>query len=1083
MAIERIDSIFDLAKIQGEIEILKKELTGLNNSIQNYKGVELKDLAANTEKLTTAMDAAATATTKVVQSNRAIIESAKSQSTAILGGADSYAFFANSVQETIRQQLKLNVQLTANKEKLKENEAAFKSGKITLDAYKDAQIELTESQKRMKIENQELNKSINIQIKQNSTVGGSLEDLRNQYNALYDIFKKLTDQERASDFGKQLSTDLGNLKANINDIQKSAGDFSANVGRYTGSFKEAFGVLESELIKVRQQLSTMNPESAGFDKLIKEEKALTQITEGLNKEFTNSAQEIKALQNAAITLGTELGNSNITFTSFKDAVGQGVDAVSDIRAQIKLAGSDTRALDGLIGVAQGLAGAYGAAQGAAALFGVENEDLQKTFVKLQAVMTVLQGLQEVRNALQTESAAMDAIMTVRTKALAAAQAVYTIAIGTSTGALRILRIAMAATGVGLLIAAIVLIAQKMDLFGDSTEDAAKALEDQKDAADRLIESLDKVATASEKARKAQAGGIDQTKRELNLLKARGASATDVFNKEQELRGKELSDLRVLALTYQGTYLTRKKTGQLTAADAEAIQAKINDINVQGLDKQNEIEAARLEFIKNKNKDANKEADKAAKITIEQAKSFDEQKRKAIEETDKIELEIFSETQSRIAEDEKRNLADRLLALNQFQEAKLAVMTIDADDEKHQLDVQRQEIINDYAKRIDDAKGNKSAIVKIKEQESKELASFDQFAAEEQKKIAAGLNQARINLAFDTAEKIKKIEFDLNADLKELYKDSENTFKESLDKKVQAYIDAGKNQSSVKSIEQTAGDGLDELGKKLQSFQTLSNNIFSAYGEIASIGIDKQKVAVEELEASQQKSYANEVDRINASAASDAEKADRLKILEAKRTAEKEANERKLRKLEIDRAKFEKAANIAGIISGTALAVVNALKTPPPLGPILAATVGILGAAQLARAIATPLPKYEKGTAHAKEGWAVTDEKGSELFIEPSGKTFLGSDAGPVTRYLKAGTKIIPANEVNQSLNNAMIRQTAMALQSADRNKRSELSEIKDAILSGTDATIRELKRNKKRTNITNIIDLGWNQSLRQKTFN
>ncbi len=44
-----------------------------------------------------------------------------------------------------------------------------------------------------------------------------------------------------------------------------------------------------------------------------------------------------------------------------------------------------------------------------ALFGDENEELQKTFVKLQAVMAVLQGLQGIQNVLQKESAARQLI--------------------------------------------------------------------------------------------------------------------------------------------------------------------------------------------------------------------------------------------------------------------------------------------------------------------------------------------------------------------------------------------------------------------------------------------------------------------------------------------------------------------------------------------------------------------------------------------------------------------------------------------------------------------------------------------------
>ncbi|MBK7882487.1 MAG: hypothetical protein IPJ81_00595 [Chitinophagaceae bacterium] len=45
------------------------------------------------------------------------------------------------------------------------------------------------------------------------------------------------------------------------------------------------------------------------------------------------------------------------------------------------------------------------------------------------------------------------------------------------------------------------------------------------------------------------------------------------------------------------YNERKKTGQLTVADAEAVQDKINAINKEGKDKTVEIEAETLAYQK------------------------------------------------------------------------------------------------------------------------------------------------------------------------------------------------------------------------------------------------------------------------------------------------------------------------------------------------------------------------------------------------------------------------------------------------------------------------------------------------------
>jgi len=66
--------------------------------------------------------------------------------------------------------------------------------------------------------------------------------------------------------------------------------------------------------------------------------------------------------------------------------------------------------------------------------------------------------------------------------------------------------------------------------------------------------------------------------------------------------------------------------------------------------------------------------------------------------------------------------------------------------------------------------------------------------------------------------------------------------------------------------------------------------------------------------------------------------------------------------ETKQAKRNKAMNIANAIMGGANAVVQALTVPPPAGPILAAIVGGLAAAQVAVIASTPIPLAEGGIA-------------------------------------------------------------------------------------------------------------------------
>jgi len=90
----------------------------------------------------------------------------------------------------------------------------------------------------------------------------------------------------------------------------------------------------------------------------------------------------------------------------------------------------------------GVSGAFGVAEGAAALFGVESQKLQETMVRLQAAMTITQGLTTIREAIPTFQAM--------------GQAAKTALSGIRTG--------IAATGIGaLVIAAGLLVAYWSDI--------------------------------------------------------------------------------------------------------------------------------------------------------------------------------------------------------------------------------------------------------------------------------------------------------------------------------------------------------------------------------------------------------------------------------------------------------------------------------------------------------------------------------------------------------------------------------------------------------------------------------------------
>jgi hypothetical protein len=105
----------------------------------------------------------------------------------------------------------------------------------------------------------------------------------------------------------------------------------------------------------------------------------------------NTKRTVAQLQNLALkvqALGPEFQDMA---NKIIQSAGKIKDKVADAGAQITYFASDTRRIDAVISGAQGIAGAFGIAEGAAALLGGENEELQKTLMKVQGAIATCDG--------------------------------------------------------------------------------------------------------------------------------------------------------------------------------------------------------------------------------------------------------------------------------------------------------------------------------------------------------------------------------------------------------------------------------------------------------------------------------------------------------------------------------------------------------------------------------------------------------------------------------------------------------------------------------------------------------------------
>lgn len=145
------------------------------------------------------------------------------------------------------------------------------------------------------------------------------------------------------------------------------------------------------------------------------------------------------------------------------------DTLSDLQAQTRILSNDDANLQGFISGVNGLSGAFTTATGVMSLFASENENLMKIQARVQSVMAITMGLQQVFNTLNKDSAFRLVTVTKAKEFLTAANYRLATSLGISTAAATAL---MATLTLGLSVAVTALIAA-WESFSSAQEEAAR----------------------------------------------------------------------------------------------------------------------------------------------------------------------------------------------------------------------------------------------------------------------------------------------------------------------------------------------------------------------------------------------------------------------------------------------------------------------------------------------------------------------------------------------------------------------------------------------------------------------------------
>ena len=931
----------------------------------------------------------------------------------------------------------------------------------------------------------------------------------------------------ATEEGTRLNENYNKAIAKANDFILKNADSETKRVKNIGNYSQAVTVLKDSLNEVSKKIEKYTKSgqtnSAVLKSLQKEYDLLNKLVNSQEVGFANATQEIRANQRALLEMEQAGLRGTDAFNKLAEATGKLQDDIADLKARTKTLGSDTFAFDSMIQGAQTLAGVYGAAQGAAALFGEENEDLQKTFVKLQAIMTIIQGLQSVQNGIQKESAFILGVMSLKEKALAAVQTIRnfiikgtiastvqstaateanivatetqtvateatTVATVGATAAMKALRFAMVATGFGAAIVLIAAIAYKMSEMANETNNAASKMED-----------LDKQIQSNSEQYERETAAIDRNlerKRLLNQIKIDDESErkkiqlNDDLNAAYEKRDKKIKELDATQKLIDAENDKRtariiesiKDAGKMEDAQRKVfMQVLLNssaikeyDNNIKNLNNTYGKQVTELATITNSAEvlrlqaqaDAAEERRKQEEKDKEDAKKRAEDRAKKAAEYAKKEaaalLQIFKDSaneradaQKKIADDDTVEIEDRLAAEYQYFKEKKSILDAEyqyAKKDKTKTVSEQLAIDNKY--RIDSAALEQE---RLKER-TELLKKFDDKQTAELKKR----NDEQLQTLVDANEK-KKLSIEeqytldtqranerylANITSEEEYQkekaNAENKYREASLKAEIKYtkevielmksrgIDVTKELQNVAKIERELSDETvkkttKDDKEKAASAKDVVAQISKMYGEVFDVisgaynaSATAQKNIIQEQINDIEKKSEKEIEAVNASTLSEAEKADKIAIINARATAQKEALARQEKEIDIKKAKFDKANAIAQIIINTASAIVSDLKYPWKI-----AFDAAIGAAQLAIAVSTPIPKYKHGLDHDYEGLAIVGDGGKHEVHEHADGTYSITPDTDTLTYIRKGDRIhSDADVFMRDLHDSALRDTA-----------------------------------------------------------
>lgn len=393
---------------------------------------------------------------------------------------------------------------------------------------------------------------------------------------------------------------------------------------------------------------------------------------------------------------------------------------------------------------------------------------------------------------------------------------------------------------------------------------------------------------------------------------------------------------------------------------------------------------------------------------------------------KSELDTRIKTNDLIVDNDKKSFDERLKALQTSLEARKAELlnqyNIDkdqlgvTDEQKKAIDVKyyadSAQLTVDYGiKQLALYKVNQEKITEAIEKETQKRA--DLLSADNNKRVSDltnGLLKGNISFTQYSKERAQiEAQNNIDATFAEVEAQGKRvrTYKEgtaeraAAEKKFSEDV-LGYQQSIISADQLATQQRIDDLTK----VKDYGDQVFDIIGGAISASITAQKNKLQQQSDNIDKNSQKEIDAVNASVATEQDKAAKITVINAKAQAQKDQIAAENRKLDQKKAEADKIKAIFDIILNTAVAVTAAKSLPERLA---AAAIGV---AELAIAYATPVPKFKSG--RDKGGKAtmgiVGDGGRQEVMYSPDFKEAVVTPATDTLAYVPKGWGIAPSVE-------------------------------------------------------------------------